>query len=616
MKVLIFINLFGFLLSLGCTSPKKLNRTKEQESTEQRVGADEDRGPSTSPKGQPSPGQPHKPDSTEQRVGADEDTEPSTSPQSQPSPKQPLKPASTEQRVGADEEAEPSTSPQGQASASQPQKPESDPFDKLYLHNIKQRTIDISEEKIEEVRREFKKTAAGKLTFVAREVLNNPELLPVIKITVQDQSFFLSNIKVTSDSGRYLEAVLFHSAPNQPLSAHLLYRSRSAGGWRIAPIGYSSGKYSKGGSNEKISVHTKNSIEEGFVSHHYTQEAKPIPEIANAIVLLSMESTVESLTSNYEKLKIVNDAIAERKRITLEDYFNIITTYAYKDYRGFTVYFPKGSEKKKEDTMLLVRKSIHAYFLFESFYFKFLQSLAFFAGNKQPNLKIAKLPPYEELIKVEKATEVLEQFQLLPPGSMCSQYWKKFKEEEGKLFQEDMEREGSEFDTFKIKEDALKAVSGFLPSNVAKNIIYEHAGISEFLPNFNFGLLEKFKIGHTLLCDDKNPKCIKINVFGGILNGRLVHWHFAVSPQGYIWIDRLHFADSLVSPLGIFREVLDSGVLTNKPLDYIEQVDCLNKEYRVHKSPYALIINFIGLLKPVQDYGAWVKKNRLRKGPN
>lgn len=102
---------------------------------------------------------------------------------------------------------------------------------------------------------------------------------------------------------------------------------------------------------------------------------------------------------------------------------------------------------------------------------------------------------------------------------------------------------------------------------------------------FNFDTLElkKFKpdfsktpeagiTKHTLLGD------VNTMSFSAELNGRPVKWTFAYDKDGRVWVDRIVFTDADVNSYGVPAEVIDSGALTNKPIEYRKQVDGITSE--------------------------------------
>ena len=103
----------------------------------------------------------------------------------------------------------------------------------------------------------------------------------------------------------------------------------------------------------------------------------------------------------------------------------------------------------------------------------------------------------------------------------------------------------------------------------------------------------------------------------GVLDGRAVEWHMAHGPKGRVWIDRISYQDSEISNYGINSEILDSGILTNKPLEYDSQAWMLKdlevegatpalREFEHSKNTgldkYADITGFLDQLAPISSY--------------
>ncbi len=90
-----------------------------------------------------------------------------------------------------------------------------------------------------------------------------------------------------------------------------------------------------------------------------------------------------------------------------------------------------------------------------------------------------------------------------------------------------------------------------------------------FLPNFDDEAVRKYGYTHALL----GPT--RVEVLIGQFEDKDIEWHFAYDQKGRIWIDRLSLADRLINSYGLSYMVIDSGVLTNKPLEYSHQAALL-----------------------------------------
>jgi len=95
---------------------------------------------------------------------------------------------------------------------------------------------------------------------------------------------------------------------------------------------------------------------------------------------------------------------------------------------------------------------------------------------------------------------------------------------------------------------------------------------TSFMPAFNKKNCEQsYYMGHPLLSDHKNGKLEKdilIRICMGTLNGKQVEWHMATDRVGRVWIDSIRYKDNPVSTYGTDTQVIDSGILVNKPLEY------------------------------------------------
>jgi hypothetical protein len=99
-----------------------------------------------------------------------------------------------------------------------------------------------------------------------------------------------------------------------------------------------------------------------------------------------------------------------------------------------------------------------------------------------------------------------------------------------------------------------------------------------FVPDFTSTPSRQFFINHTILSENENLKDISVNVYDGILDGKPIEWHMAMDPHGRVWIDRISYKDCKVSTYGNCIDVIDSGILTNKPIEYRFQAEELMGE--------------------------------------
>jgi len=87
------------------------------------------------------------------------------------------------------------------------------------------------------------------------------------------------------------------------------------------------------------------------------------------------------------------------------------------------------------------------------------------------------------------------------------------------------------------------------------------------------------------------------------VQGTAYQWVMAHDLQGRAWIDRIRFTHADPTPYGTDKQMVDSGILTSKPMDYKDQVDGLPNHLTsdMNKS-YTDISKFLQQLAPVREY--------------
>jgi hypothetical protein len=116
--------------------------------------------------------------------------------------------------------------------------------------------------------------------------------------------------------------------------------------------------------------------------------------------------------------------------------------------------------------------------------------------------------------------------------------------------------------------------------------------------------------GNTVMPDFKKPTHTEIMqhpqlgpVTVEVFHNNGLDWHMASDKQGRVWIDRIRFSGSDVTPYGTDAMMAYSGILTTKPLEYKRQVSGLHESMRKEfNRNYSDISNFTALLRPVQSY--------------
>lgn len=122
--------------------------------------------------------------------------------------------------------------------------------------------------------------------------------------------------------------------------------------------------------------------------------------------------------------------------------------------------------------------------------------------------------------------------------------------------------------------------------------------MKKFFPKFDVDPVYSYTTNHALL---HGP--IIVEVYKGFLSEREVEWHFASDEQGRVWIDRINFSATEVNSYGVYKEVIDSGFLTNKPLEYAVQTRALVAgEYASFDDMYIDITPLLDHLQVIGDY--------------
>ena len=114
--------------------------------------------------------------------------------------------------------------------------------------------------------------------------------------------------------------------------------------------------------------------------------------------------------------------------------------------------------------------------------------------------------------------------------------------------------------------------------------------------------IEEYRINHSLLSADRQAD-ILVRVYEGRLDGRPVEMHIAQDRAKRVWIDRYCFKGTLTNSYGVLREVIDSGALTHKPLEYAVQVPEINKHYTpAFDDQYVDLTPLLSDLAPIARY--------------
>ena len=120
-----------------------------------------------------------------------------------------------------------------------------------------------------------------------------------------------------------------------------------------------------------------------------------------------------------------------------------------------------------------------------------------------------------------------------------------------------------------------------------------------FIPDFSQIPIRVKKSKHTILGE------ITLETYRGTLNGRKVNWVMAYGEKGRVWVERIYFAEAKVNSYGVYSEVIDSGALTNKPIEYKSQTSKLQEEKDFVASSWGIYVDITPLLDsllPIMEF--------------
>ncbi|MCE9624129.1 MAG: FHA domain-containing protein [Deltaproteobacteria bacterium] len=327
--------------------------------------------------------------------------------------------------------------------------------------------------------------ALNKRPHVA-EILHDPNLKPVTKVKVGDQTFYLSRVIETVDEEGNVRPHVLALVPVQEngttvLKRRFFYKSNSDGGWRASPY-MLGGHYAKG------------------VGKHYTQETQPIPEL-------------------NEQFQILENAGSGVPKVRLKD-------------EDFARYIDAGSpvlDQAAVGTML--------------------------GGFKKEIIFPANVG--------------MTDIGGIQPGQA-------------------------------FKAGAYGGASDPAVIPRLANLRYPDG----FIPDFKQAPSKTYQENHTLL---KTITCREYQ--GGFLvekgtgRKRPVIWTMAEDAQGRTWVKSIRYTDSKVNSYGVYDEVIDSGIITSKPLEYAQQSYKLPQQYRPDfDGQYVDITPALNMLKPIREY--------------
>ncbi len=166
-----------------------------------------------------------------------------------------------------------------------------------------------------------------------------------------------------------------------------------------------------------------------------------------------------------------------------------------------------------------------------------------------------------------------------------------------------------------------KLTSEFLSPAKIEDIEKNISGMEDvinFMPDFSGDPVMVRKNQHEFLGEVTYETYQRFATIDG--EERPLNWEMARTVDGKVWINNIYLADSKVISYGNLQEVINSGILTLKPLDYSDQVTAVPNHLKkeVLGSSYQDITSLIDLLLPIKDY-RMVKgfyPNRVSQGHN
>ena len=124
-----------------------------------------------------------------------------------------------------------------------------------------------------------------------------------------------------------------------------------------------------------------------------------------------------------------------------------------------------------------------------------------------------------------------------------------------------------------------------------------------FVPDFSGAPIRTYEIQHTILTPATGGK-ITVDVYQGALDGQSVEWHMAHDSQGRVWIDRINFQNDQYNSYGVVSNLINSGILTHKPIEHIEQTDMVlvYPRFKGNFSGYLDITPLLDRMGPIQKF--------------
>ncbi len=157
----------------------------------------------------------------------------------------------------------------------------------------------------------------------------------------------------------------------------------------------------------------------------------------------------------------------------------------------------------------------------------------------------------------------------------------------------------------------LKQFQKYQPGYLKQEIFGKNANLSARFRSFDFSdptlkaFVPSFKNPPVRTDVSRQPpEVFTLETYIASLNGRPVEWVMAYDRLGRVWIDRIAFLDIEVNSYGVMPEVIDSGCLTHKPIEYHSQVNALRpNEYANPRGDiYVDITPLLDNLAPIKAF--------------
>ncbi len=180
-----------------------------------------------------------------------------------------------------------------------------------------------------------------------------------------------------------------------------------------------------------------------------------------------------------------------------------------------------------------------------------------------------------------------------------------------------LDRELHTFRANRLSAEDVEDLTGFDPATneglaagalfrrVAKlNALLEESGV---MPDFS---QEPIAVG---LTDNPQLGDVVKEVFEKSAGDLTYQWHMMHDTNGRAWVERIRIVESEVSAYGTDKQMVYSGVLTSKPVDYDSQADGIPAAMRQDLgNGYTDITAFLQNFAPIQQYSQhYARRNEL-----